>query len=53
VVEWTLSLRSPPIYAGFLVAMLATAITIGTLASYLAVLVGLLAFLMRISSRRP
>jgi protein-S-isoprenylcysteine O-methyltransferase Ste14 len=38
-----------PIYAGFLVAMLATAITIGTLASYLAVLVGLLAFLMRIS----
>lgn len=38
-----------PIYAGFLIAMLATAITIGTVASYLAVVVGLLAFLMRIS----
>jgi len=37
-----------PIYAGFLVAMLATAITIGTLASYLAVAVGLVAFLLRI-----
>jgi protein-S-isoprenylcysteine O-methyltransferase Ste14 len=37
-----------PIYAGFLAAMLATAITIGTLASYLAVAVGLVAFLLRI-----
>jgi len=37
-----------PIYAGFLIAMLATATTIGTLASYLAVAVGLLAFLLRI-----
>ena len=37
-----------PIYAGFLVAMLATAVTIGTLASYLAVAVGLVAFLLRI-----
>jgi protein-S-isoprenylcysteine O-methyltransferase Ste14 len=37
-----------PIYAGFLIAMLATALTIGTLASYLAVAVGLVAFLLRI-----
>ncbi|HEU0159105.1 MAG TPA: isoprenylcysteine carboxylmethyltransferase family protein [Hyphomicrobiaceae bacterium] len=37
-----------PIYASFLIAMLATATTIGTLASYLAVPVGLLAFLLRI-----
>ena len=37
-----------PIYAGFLLAMLATATTIGTLASYLAVAVGLAAFLLRI-----
>src|SRR5262245_714148 len=37
-----------PIYAGFLVDILATAITLGTVASYLAVGVGLLAFLMRI-----
>jgi protein-S-isoprenylcysteine O-methyltransferase Ste14 len=37
-----------PIYAGFLVAMLATAVIIGTVASYLAVLVAALAFLMRI-----
>jgi protein-S-isoprenylcysteine O-methyltransferase Ste14 len=37
-----------PIYAGFLIAMLATAVTIGTLASYLSVLLALLAFLMRI-----
>ena len=37
-----------PIYAGFLIAMLGTAITIGTLASYLSVLVGLIAFLLRI-----
>ncbi len=37
-----------PIYAGFLIAMLATALTIGTLASYLAVVVGLVAFLLRI-----
>ena len=42
-----------PIYAGFLIAMLATALTIGTLASYLAVVVGLLAFLLRIPSRKP
>jgi protein-S-isoprenylcysteine O-methyltransferase Ste14 len=38
-----------PIYAGFLIAMLATAVTIGSVASYLAVVVGLIAFLMRIS----
>jgi protein-S-isoprenylcysteine O-methyltransferase Ste14 len=37
-----------PIYAGFLAAMLATAMTIGMLASYLAVAVGLVAFLLRI-----
>ena len=37
-----------PIYAGFLIAMLATAVTIGTLASYLAVAIGLVAFLLRI-----
>src|SRR5262245_58501705 len=33
-----------PIYAGFLLAMLATAVTLGTLSSYLAVIVGLVAF---------
>lgn len=38
-----------PIYAGFLIAMLATAVTIGTVASYLSVLLALFAFLMRIT----
>jgi protein-S-isoprenylcysteine O-methyltransferase Ste14 len=38
-----------PIYAAFLTAMLATAVTIGTVASYLSVLLGLLAFLLRMS----
>jgi protein-S-isoprenylcysteine O-methyltransferase Ste14 len=37
-----------PIYTGFLIAMLGTAITSGTLASYLSVLIGLVAFLLRI-----
>jgi protein-S-isoprenylcysteine O-methyltransferase Ste14 len=37
-----------PIYTGFLLAMLGTAITIGTLSSYLAVIVGLVAFRLRI-----
>ncbi len=37
-----------PIYTGFLLAMLATAVTIGTLASYLAVAIGLVAFRLRI-----
>jgi len=38
-----------PIYAGFLSAMLATAVTIGSVASYLAVVVALIAFRLRIS----
>jgi len=38
-----------PIYAGFLIAMLATAVTIGSVASYLAVVVALIAFRLRIS----
>jgi len=37
-----------PIYTGFLLAMLATAVTLGTLSSYLAVIVGLVAFRLRI-----
>jgi protein-S-isoprenylcysteine O-methyltransferase Ste14 len=49
VVEGPYACVRHPIYASFLVAMLATAVTIGTLASYLSVLVALLAFLMRMS----
>ncbi|HJZ29769.1 MAG TPA: isoprenylcysteine carboxylmethyltransferase family protein [Hyphomicrobiaceae bacterium] len=37
-----------PIYAGFLLAIIATAITIGTVGSYLAIAVALVAFRLRI-----
>jgi protein-S-isoprenylcysteine O-methyltransferase Ste14 len=38
-----------PIYAGFLLAMAGTALTIGTLASYLGLLLGFVALMIRVS----